>query len=80
MAEQSREHRQGAASFVFGLFLGSYLRGHRRHTRSMAPSPLEGLSAHQAMTVAAIANVIASIVTGALFAYGIYALSLVNAR
>lgn len=78
VAGQSGNHRHGIASFVFGLVLGSYLRGHHRQTRSSAPSPLGGLSARQAMTAVAIARIVGFIVMAVFVAYYVDALALMS--
>ena len=52
--------------------------GHHRRTRSSAPSPLESLSARQAMTAAAIARVVGFAVMVLFIAYYVGALALMG--
>jgi hypothetical protein len=78
MADQSPQSRHGITSFIFGLFLGSYLNRHRRRPRPIKHPQLENLSARQAMTVAAIANAIGFVVMVVLFGYAGHVLALLN--
>jgi hypothetical protein len=63
-----------AAAITGGIFVTSYMRERRRRRQFVAPSPLTGLSARQAMTVAAIARVIGLVVMVVYAAYYVGAL------
>jgi len=66
MADHSHDHdSHGIASFVFGLFLGSYLQRHRHQPKPVGRnSPLRGLDARQAMIAVSFARILGYIVMG----------------
>jgi hypothetical protein len=58
-----------AAAVTGGLFALSYLHERRRRRQLPSASPLAGLSARQAMTVAAVANIAGMVAMAVLAAY-----------
>jgi len=73
MAHQRKHHGSGIASFVFGVFLTSYLQ--RRRPKPVGRnSPLRGLDARQAMIAVSFGRILGLIAMAVFFAFYAYTL------